>query len=90
MLLWPKYLQLYVIMNPTKICATSEYCNADESLLFLQCCGCNAYHKLVDNLNLFHDMNCYVNSSFNYNGPNLDVNFNFLDSGDDEDDLFSP
>lgn len=61
-----------------------------KSLLSLQCCGCNAYHKLVDNLNLFHEMNCYVNSSFNYSGPNLDVNFNFLDSGDAEDDLFSP
>ncbi|XP_030522802.1 uncharacterized protein LOC115735606 [Rhodamnia argentea] len=61
-----------------------------DGTVFVQCCGCNAYHKLVDNLNLFHDMNCYVNSSFNYSGPNLDVNFNFLDSGDAEDDLFSP
>ncbi|XP_030450360.1 uncharacterized protein LOC115672633 [Syzygium oleosum] len=61
-----------------------------DGTVFVQCCGCNAYHKLVDNLNLFHEMNCYVNSSFNYSGPNLDVNFNFLDSGDAEDDLFSP
>ncbi|KAF8013427.1 hypothetical protein BT93_I1317 [Corymbia citriodora subsp. variegata] len=61
-----------------------------DGTVFVQCCGCNAYHKLVDHLNLFHDMNCYVNSSFNYSGPNLDVNFNFLDSGDAEDDLFTP
>ncbi|KAL3722747.1 hypothetical protein ACJRO7_035023 [Eucalyptus globulus] len=61
-----------------------------DGTVFVQCCGCNAYHKLVDNLNLFHEMNCYINSSFNYSGPNLDVNFNFLDGDDGEDDLFSP
>ena len=39
------------------------------------------FHKLVDNLNLFHDMKCYVSPSFRYKG---DVRFNFLDGDDDD------
>ncbi|PKA60122.1 hypothetical protein AXF42_Ash009806 [Apostasia shenzhenica] len=52
-----------------------------DGTVFVQCCGCNIFHKLVDNLNLFHEMKCYVNPSFRYKG---DVNFNFLDGDDDE------
>lgn len=60
-------------------------------LLYLQCCGCNVFHKLVDNLNLFHEMKSYVNPSFNYRGPNWDaVGFNDLDIDDEDgdDDVF--
>jgi protein import protein ZIM17 len=40
----------------------------------------------VDNLNLFHEMKCYVNPSFNYRDPKWDdVGFKYLDI-DDEDD----
>lgn len=53
--------------------------------LFLQCCGCNVFHKLVDNLNLFHEMKCYVNPSFNYKGTLEDGRFKFLDTDDDND-----
>lgn len=49
----------------------------------LQCCGCNVFHKLVDNLNLFHEMKCYVNPSFNYSDPRGDVGFKYLDMDDD-------
>ncbi|KAG0472687.1 hypothetical protein HPP92_014544 [Vanilla planifolia] len=46
-----------------------------DGTVFVQCCGCNVFHKLVDNLNLFHDMKCYVNPSFRYKG---DARFNFF------------
>ncbi|GER39963.1 Zim17-type zinc finger protein [Striga asiatica] len=49
-----------------------------DGTVFVQCCGCNIFHKLVDNLNLFHEMKCYVNSSFNPN-PNDNMNFKYLD-----------
>ncbi|XP_008806155.1 uncharacterized protein LOC103718920 [Phoenix dactylifera] len=54
-----------------------------DGTVFVQCCGCNVFHKLVDNLNLFHEMKCYVNPSFRYKG---DTPFNYLgeDDGDDE------
>ncbi|EPS65916.1 hypothetical protein M569_08860, partial [Genlisea aurea] len=50
-----------------------------DGTVFVQCCGCNIYHKLVDNLNLFHEMKCYVNSSFNPKNPTDGMSFNFLD-----------
>lgn len=55
-----------------------------------QCCGCNAYHKLVDHLNLFQETNCYLNSSFNYKGPGWDdLKFRFMDvDSDSDDDIF--
>eukprot|EP00262_Sarcandra_glabra_P008386 TRINITY_DN21907_c0_g1_i1.p1 TRINITY_DN21907_c0_g1~~TRINITY_DN21907_c0_g1_i1.p1 ORF type:complete len:214 (-),score=24.33 TRINITY_DN21907_c0_g1_i1:275-916(-) len=56
-----------------------------DGTVFVQCCGCNVFHKLVDNLNLFHEMNCYVNSSFCYRDPKGDVGFNYLDVNDDDD-----
>jgi len=57
-----------------------------DGTVFVQCCGCNIFHKLVDNLNLFHEMKCYVNPSFNYRDPKWDdVGFKYLDI-DDEDD----
>ncbi|KAK3038887.1 hypothetical protein RJ639_028609 [Escallonia herrerae] len=52
------------------------------------CCGCNVFHKLVDNLNLFHEMKCYVNPSFNYRGPKGDASFKYLDMDDDSNDIF--
>ncbi|KAK1273831.1 hypothetical protein QJS04_geneDACA009681 [Acorus gramineus] len=39
-----------------------------DGTVFVQCCGCNVFHKLVDNLNLFQDMKCYVDPSFNPEG----------------------
>ncbi|KAK9270845.1 hypothetical protein L1049_026431 [Liquidambar formosana] len=54
-----------------------------DGTVFVQCCGCNVFHKLVDNLNLFHEMKCYVNPSFNYRDPRADVRFNYLDMDDD-------
>ncbi|KAG6531678.1 uncharacterized protein LOC122052945 [Zingiber officinale] len=55
-----------------------------DGTVFVQCCGCNVFHKLVDNLNLFHEMKCYVNPSFLYKG---DMPFNYMD-GDDDQDIF--
>ncbi|KAF2324740.1 hypothetical protein GH714_016570 [Hevea brasiliensis] len=40
--------------------------------------------QLVDNLNLFHEMKCYVNPSFNYKDAKWDVGFKLFDM-DDED-----
>ncbi|XP_034677383.1 uncharacterized protein LOC117907834 [Vitis riparia] len=54
-----------------------------DGTVFVQCCGCNVFHKLVDNLNLFHEMKCYVNPSFNYSDPRGDVGFKYLDMDDD-------
>ncbi|KAK2660803.1 hypothetical protein Ddye_007336 [Dipteronia dyeriana] len=61
-----------------------------DGTVFVQCCGCNVFHKLVDNLNLFHEMKCYVNPSFNYRDPKWDVGFKLFDMDDDSsnDDLF--
>ncbi|KAF8019670.1 hypothetical protein BT93_G0380 [Corymbia citriodora subsp. variegata] len=63
-----------------------------DGTVFVQCCGCNIFHKLVDNLNLFHEMKCYVNPSFNYKEPKWDVGFNYLnitdDDGDETNDVF--
>ncbi|VAI93808.1 unnamed protein product [Triticum turgidum subsp. durum] len=53
-----------------------------DGTVFVQCCGCNIFHKLVDNLNLFHEMKCYVGPDFRYEG---DAPFNYLDGGDDDD-----
>jgi len=55
-----------------------------DGTVFVQCCGCNVFHKLVDNLNLFHEMKCYVNPSFNYRDPKGDVSFKYLDMDDDD------
>ncbi|CAM8912527.1 unnamed protein product [Rhodiola kirilowii] len=60
-----------------------------EGTVFVQCCGCQIFHKLVDNLNLFHEMKCYVNPSFNYSDPNWNMTFKFLDVDDDQNDGFS-
>ncbi|KAK6939011.1 Zinc finger, DNL-type [Dillenia turbinata] len=58
-----------------------------DGTVFVQCGGCNVFHKLVDNLNLFHEMKCYVNPSFNYR--NGDINFKYLGIDDDSsDDVF--
>ncbi|XP_058106857.1 uncharacterized protein LOC131250586 [Magnolia sinica] len=58
-------------------------------LSLLQCCGCNVFHKLVDNLNPFHEMKCYVNPSFSYKDPTKgDMRFKFLDIDNDDDDVF--
>ncbi|ONK72940.1 uncharacterized protein A4U43_C04F25170 [Asparagus officinalis] len=54
-----------------------------DGTVFVQCCGCNVFHKLVDNLNLFHEMKCYVSPSFPYKG---NLRFNFLDGDDDDND----
>uniref|UniRef100_A0A7N0T0E7 DNL-type domain-containing protein n=1 Tax=Kalanchoe fedtschenkoi TaxID=63787 RepID=A0A7N0T0E7_KALFE len=60
-----------------------------DGTVFVQCCGCNIFHKLVDNLNLFHEMKCYVNPSFNYSEPNWNMTFKFLDADDDENEGLS-
>jgi len=44
------------------------------------------FHKLVDNLNLFHEMKCYVNPSFNYRDAKWDGGFKLFDMDDDDDD----
>ncbi|KAH7518358.1 hypothetical protein FEM48_Zijuj09G0164400 [Ziziphus jujuba var. spinosa] len=56
-----------------------------DGTVFVQCCGCTAFHKLVDNLNLFQEMNCYVNPSFNYrsNGPDTSVKYTEMEGDDD-------
>ncbi|XP_041021868.1 uncharacterized protein LOC121263132 [Juglans microcarpa x Juglans regia] len=60
-----------------------------DGTVFVQCCGCHIFHKLVDNLNLFHEMKCYVNPSFNYQDPKWDeVGFKYLDTEDDRNDGF--
>nr|CAD1830587.1 unnamed protein product [Ananas comosus var. bracteatus] len=58
-----------------------------DGTVFVQCCGCNVFHKLVDNLNLFHGMNCYVNPSFLSKG---DTPFTFPDSDDNDGDNIFP
>ncbi|KAF6135650.1 hypothetical protein GIB67_028221 [Kingdonia uniflora] len=62
----------------------------NDGTVFVQCCGCNVFHKLVDNLNLFDEMKCYVLPSFNYNDPKGGVSFKYLDmdGDDDNDDVF--
>ncbi|KAK9677503.1 hypothetical protein RND81_11G147500 [Saponaria officinalis] len=60
-----------------------------DGTVFVQCCGCNAYHKLVDNLNLFDGMKCYLNSSFKYGGDGAGVNFEYGDDYDGDDNFFS-
>lgn len=60
-----------------------------DGTVFVQCCGCNVFHKLVDNLNLFHEMKCYVSPSFKYqdlNGNIGNLGFKYLDMDDDDDD----
>ncbi|KAK7343326.1 hypothetical protein VNO77_11983 [Canavalia gladiata] len=60
-----------------------------DGTVFVQCCGCNAYHKLVDHLNLFQETNCYLNSSFNYKGEGWDdLKFRYMDVDNDNDDMF--
>ncbi|KAJ4700587.1 Zinc finger, DNL-type, Mitochondrial import protein TIM15 [Melia azedarach] len=56
-----------------------------DGTVFVQCCGCNVFHKLVDNLNLFHEMKCYVNPSFNYRDAKWDGGFKLFDMDDDND-----
>ncbi|GMJ02748.1 hypothetical protein HRI_003944000 [Hibiscus trionum] len=51
-----------------------------DGTVFVQCCGCNVFHKLVDNLNLFHGMKCYVDPSFA-----KDFGFKLFDEEDDDD-----
>ncbi|XP_057796955.1 uncharacterized protein LOC131012982 [Salvia miltiorrhiza] len=60
-----------------------------DGTVFVQCCGCNVFHKLVDHLNLFHEMKCYVNSSFNPN-PNDNMNIKYLDMDEDNNDNIFP
>ncbi|XP_038715926.1 uncharacterized protein LOC120009406 [Tripterygium wilfordii] len=55
-----------------------------DGTVFVQCCRCNIFHKLVDNLNLFHEMKCYVNPSFNYRNQKWDVGFRLFDMDDDD------
>ncbi|KAF9621741.1 hypothetical protein IFM89_027595 [Coptis chinensis] len=59
----------------------------NDGTVFVQCCGCNVFHKLVDHLNLFEEMKCYVLPTFNYSDPNGDVSFKYLDM-DNDDDVF--
>ncbi|CAN8287698.1 unnamed protein product [Cochlearia groenlandica] len=62
-----------------------------DGTVFVQCCGCNVFHKLVDNLNLFHEVKYYVSSAtFNYRDAKWDVTgLNLFDDdnndGDDDD-----
>ncbi|XP_057773949.1 uncharacterized protein LOC130993184 [Salvia miltiorrhiza] len=60
-----------------------------DGTVFVQCCGCNVFHKLVDNLNLFHEMKCYVDPSFNPN-PIDGMSFKFLDMDEGKDDDIFP
>ncbi|KAL5706378.1 hypothetical protein ACHQM5_024555 [Ranunculus cassubicifolius] len=60
----------------------------NDGTVFVQCCGCNVFHKLVDHLNLFHDMKCYVLPSFNYSELNGEVSFKYVEDDDDGDDVF--
>ncbi|CAE6124447.1 unnamed protein product [Arabidopsis arenosa] len=59
-----------------------------DGTVFVQCCGCNVFHKLVDNLNLFHEVKYYVSSSsFNYRDAKWDVSgLNLFDDDEDDDD----
>ncbi|KAG6386003.1 hypothetical protein SASPL_154887 [Salvia splendens] len=54
-----------------------------DGTVFVQCCGCNVFHKLVDNLNLFHEMKCYVDPSFNPN-VNDGMSVKFFDEDEDK------
>lgn len=44
------------------------------------------FHKLVDNLNLFHEVKYYVSSSFDYRDAKWDVGgFNLFDDMNEDD-----
>ncbi|KFK32942.1 hypothetical protein AALP_AA6G309400 [Arabis alpina] len=55
-----------------------------DGTVFVQCCGCYVFHKLVDNLDLFHEVKYYVSSSFNDRDAKPDVGgFNLFDDDND-------
>ncbi|GAB4853116.1 hypothetical protein Ancab_017300 [Ancistrocladus abbreviatus] len=60
-----------------------------DGTVFVQCCGCSAYHKLVDNLNLFRDMKCYINPNFSYRDQGAKFDIEYQDMDDGEDNIFS-
>ncbi|ERM96244.1 uncharacterized protein LOC18424173 [Amborella trichopoda] len=53
-----------------------------DGTVFVQCAGCNIFHKLVDNLNLFHEMTGYVHPKFIRREPKRDGPFDYLDIDD--------
>ncbi|GAB2267818.1 hypothetical protein Dimus_002794 [Dionaea muscipula] len=59
-----------------------------DGTVFVQCCGCNAYHKLVDNLNLFNDMKCYINPSFSDGNHESNFDLEYRDEDDGEEGGF--
>ncbi|KAF3787677.1 DNL-type zinc finger protein [Nymphaea thermarum] len=53
-----------------------------DGTVFVQCAGCNIFHKLVDNLNLFHEVKGFVDPKFKNKNPMDDLPFNYLDMDD--------
>ncbi|CAN6481600.1 unnamed protein product [Victoria cruziana] len=53
-----------------------------DGTVFVQCAGCNIFHKLVDNLNLFHEVKGFVDPKFKNENPIDDSPFNYLDMDD--------
>ncbi|KAF3783056.1 DNL-type zinc finger protein [Nymphaea thermarum] len=49
-----------------------------DGTVFVQCAGCNVFHKLVDNLNLFHEIKGSRYPKFRKEDPMDDIPFRYL------------
>lgn len=53
-----------------------------DGTVFVQCAGCDVYHKLVDNLNLFHELKGSIYPMFGNTSSKKPSSFKFLDMDD--------
>uniref|UniRef100_A0A0C9S717 TSA: Wollemia nobilis Ref_Wollemi_Transcript_9939_1401 transcribed RNA sequence n=1 Tax=Wollemia nobilis TaxID=56998 RepID=A0A0C9S717_9CONI len=53
-----------------------------DGTVFVQCAGCDVYHKLVDNLNLFHELKGSIYPRFDDASSKKQPPFKFLDMDD--------
>eukprot|EP01018_Ginkgo_biloba_P013355 Gb_31453 [translate_table: standard] len=53
-----------------------------DGTVFVQCAGCDVFHKLVDNLNLFHEIKGSIYPRFGATGVKKPPPFKFLDIDD--------
>lgn len=53
-----------------------------DGTVFVQCAGCDVFHKLVDNLNLFHELKGSIYPIFGNTSSKKPPSFKFLDMDD--------
>lgn len=53
-----------------------------DGTVFVQCAGCDVFHKLVDNLNLFHELNGSIYPRYAGTSSKKPPNLKFLDMDD--------